>query len=176
METHKRLSKVHTIQDIFDMATEPKEIDMDDLKPLTENILKNKPKLLTPEHSRRVERVDLEYPIIVAYMDGRYVKILDGHHRIVKSLKNNIDTIKVRVLDLTEYDSDDRILIAKLVKILYWYWSNDNNYDTDHQYHIPKGKNAAGQLPLKAGFDTRSRAKSCLNMNDAAAARYIGRL
>jgi len=53
----------------------------------------------------RVQRADLKYPLIVAVSKGRYKSILDGNHRAFKALANNIDTIKVREVDLDAKDT-----------------------------------------------------------------------
>jgi hypothetical protein len=48
----------------------------------------------------RVEAANLDFPIIVSEYKGEFKSILDGQHRLVKSIKNRIDKIKCRVLDL----------------------------------------------------------------------------
>jgi len=48
----------------------------------------------------RVESADLKYPVILSEKNGELTKILDGQHRVVKCLKNNIDKINVRILNL----------------------------------------------------------------------------
>lgn len=48
----------------------------------------------------RVEKAELKYPIIVVKKNGKYKSILDGNHRAFKALKNKLDKIKVKELDL----------------------------------------------------------------------------
>jgi hypothetical protein len=48
----------------------------------------------------RVEAANLDFPIIIAKYKNEYYNILDGQHRLVKSVKNKIKEIKCRVLDL----------------------------------------------------------------------------
>jgi len=144
METHKRLSKATTIQDIFDMTDEPKEIAVNDLKCLWKD--GHKPKLWTPEHAERIQRCDLRFPILVITKNGQYVNLIDGHHRIVKAIQNNVSVVPVRVLNLDGLDVEEQRLVTKLVKILYWHWSNDNNYDNDHQTMIPREKDHQNHL------------------------------
>jgi len=48
----------------------------------------------------RVEAANLDFPIIVSKYKNEYYSILDGQHRLVKSVKNKIKKIKCRVLDL----------------------------------------------------------------------------
>ena len=50
--------------------------------------------------SNRVESADLSFPIVVSKSNGEFKGILDGQHRVVKSIKNGIPTIRARVLNL----------------------------------------------------------------------------
>jgi hypothetical protein len=49
---------------------------------------------------KRVEAANLNFPIIVSKYKNKYDNILDGQHRLVKSVKHGIEKIKCRVLDL----------------------------------------------------------------------------
>ncbi len=62
---------------------------------LIKNLLIN-----TKRDSQRVEFANLDYPVIITKTNGKYTKILDGQHRVVKCINNNIDRIKSRILDL----------------------------------------------------------------------------
>lgn len=48
-------------------------------------------------HARRVESVDLSFPIVIYYFRDQWI-ILDGVHRFTKALMQNIPTIKVKKL------------------------------------------------------------------------------
>lgn len=48
----------------------------------------------------RVDAANLDFPIIISKYNNKYDNILDGQHRLVKSVKNEIEKIKCRVLDL----------------------------------------------------------------------------
>ena len=48
----------------------------------------------------RIEAANLNFPIIISKYKNKYYTILDGQHRLVKSIKNKIKKIKCRVLDL----------------------------------------------------------------------------
>jgi len=50
----------------------------------------------------RVEKSNLDYPIIITTKDDVYYKILDGNHRLQKAINNEIDTIKAKVLKLED--------------------------------------------------------------------------
>jgi hypothetical protein len=55
------------------------------------------------ETKLRSEKSDLSFPIIISKdLDGKYNMILDGHHRLLKAINTNQDTIKAKVLDLRE--------------------------------------------------------------------------
>lgn len=47
----------------------------------------------------RVDAADLNYPIVLVKYQGKFISILDGHHRVVKALRDGVD-VKVKVLDL----------------------------------------------------------------------------
>lgn len=49
---------------------------------------------------KRVEAANLDFPIIVSKYKNKYDNILDGQHRLVKSVKHGIEKIKCRILDL----------------------------------------------------------------------------
>ena len=84
-----KFSDVVKYLDTNNVLTE--EIDPKDL----ESIL-----IQTKREPKRIQASDLKYPIIVTRTQGRYKKVLDGQHRIVKALTNDIPTIKTRILDL----------------------------------------------------------------------------
>jgi len=54
----------------------------------------------TKRDEKRVQSASLDYPILVSKKDGKFTKVLDGQHRVVKALHNKIDKIKTRILDL----------------------------------------------------------------------------
>lgn len=54
----------------------------------------------TERDPNRVNSADLSFPIVVSKSNGEFKGILDGQHRVVKSIQNDIPTIKARVLVL----------------------------------------------------------------------------
>lgn len=54
----------------------------------------------TERDEERVNKSNLRYPVIVTRQNNKFISILDGNHRVEKALKNNVNKIKVRVLDL----------------------------------------------------------------------------
>jgi hypothetical protein len=47
----------------------------------------------------RVEAADLNYPIILVRSEGEFISILDGQHRVVKAIRDDVN-IRAKVLDL----------------------------------------------------------------------------
>ena len=54
----------------------------------------------------RVQAADLNYPMIVTKVNGKYKKILDGQHRLVKAITNKEPTVKIKVLDINTAPDD----------------------------------------------------------------------
>ena len=54
----------------------------------------------TERDPERIDSASLEYPIILSTLNGDFYSVLDGQHRVVKSIKMGIPTIKARILDL----------------------------------------------------------------------------
>lgn len=54
----------------------------------------------TERDPERVDSARLEYPIILSTLNGDFYSVLDGQHRVVKSIKMGLPTIKARILDL----------------------------------------------------------------------------
>jgi hypothetical protein len=84
-----------TLQDLNDYLDENnvvvEEIDTKSI----EDIL-----IETERDPNRVNSADLSFPIVVSKSNGEFKGILDGQHRVVKSIQNDIPTIKARVLVL----------------------------------------------------------------------------
>lgn len=54
----------------------------------------------TKRDEKRINDANLKYPIILTQKDGKITHILDGQHRVVKCIQNNINKIKSKILDL----------------------------------------------------------------------------
>lgn len=84
-----------TLKDIVNFLDENNipviDIGVDELKHLLIDVERD---------PKRVEAADLSYPVIVSKYKGDFKAILDGQHRLVKSVKNGLDTIKCRILHL----------------------------------------------------------------------------
>jgi len=50
----------------------------------------------------RVAAASLEFPIIVVKKDGKFKYVLDGNHRLQKAINQEVETIKAKILDVSE--------------------------------------------------------------------------
>lgn len=124
-------------------------IDVDSISHMCIHVGKN-----DDETKKRSETADLTYPIVIASHNDSYVMILDGHHRLLKCINNNIPTIKAKILNLNEYP--DVLAIECLVgkkmameinkkhqkQILIEMMQQD---EKDGLYNIPNSKEAFNQ-------------------------------
>ena len=58
--------------------------------------------------AERVAAASLEYPIIVVKSGGQYRYVLDGNHRLQKSIDNKVETIKAKILDLDNPETPEK--------------------------------------------------------------------
>lgn len=79
-----------TIKDVMNYLDEGIEIDPKDIKHLLIDVERD---------PNRVEAADLSYPIIVAKSGNEFISILDGQHRVVKALRDDVK-VKAKILDL----------------------------------------------------------------------------
>jgi hypothetical protein len=79
-----------TIKDIMNHLEDDVEIDPNEIKNLLIDVERD---------PIRVENADLSYPIIIAKSGDEFVSILDGQHRVVKALRDDVG-VKARILDL----------------------------------------------------------------------------
>ena len=94
-----------TIKDVFDLIKRKRvpvqEIAVKILEPYAVHKYKTLPHVLD-----RVEKSNLDYPIIVLKeTDGTY-QIPDGHHRLQKAINNKIPCIKAYVIKFEDMPSD----------------------------------------------------------------------
>lgn len=79
-----------TFDDVIEQINESIEIDPNDIKQLLIDVERD---------PSRVEAADLNYPIILVRSEGEFISILDGQHRVVKAIRDDVK-IKAKVLDL----------------------------------------------------------------------------
>jgi hypothetical protein len=76
---------------------EVQEINTDKLKPIVLNFGGSINEI------NRIENSDLQYPVLILVNDDKSIKyILDGNHRIQKSIRNDIPTIKVKLIQFSK--------------------------------------------------------------------------
>ena len=63
---------------------------------------------LPTQGAERVAAANLEYPIIVVKSGGQYRYVLDGNHRLQKSIDNKVETIKAKILDLDNPETPEK--------------------------------------------------------------------
>lgn len=90
-----------TLEDINILLEDIKEIDVEVSTISDFCIHINKTDIDTIDRS---ERADLSYPIIIISEDNEYKMILDGHHRLLKCIRNGIKTIKAKIINIERYD------------------------------------------------------------------------
>ena len=87
--------KVTTLGEIDDFLGD-KTIDINVLE-----LSKQIPPLPT-RGEERVAAASLEFPIIVIKKDGQLKYVLDGNHRLQKAINQEVETIKAKILDVSE--------------------------------------------------------------------------
>lgn len=92
-----------TIKDVIDyldsINAPIKEVDVGKIEPI---LIKQD---YEGENKTRVQKANLEYPLIVVVSKGKYKSILDGNHRAFKAISNNIEKIKLRELNLDKKET-----------------------------------------------------------------------
>ena len=91
-----------TIGDVIDYLGD-KTVDINVLE-----LSKQLPSLPT-QGAERVAAASLEYPIIVVKSGGQYRYVLDGNHRLQKSIDNKVETIKAKILDLDNPETPEKL-------------------------------------------------------------------
>ena len=64
-----------------------------------------KPHLLTwdgdEDEVKKIDSSDLQYPILIFVNDdGKFISIIDGHHRAQKAVRKGLETIKAKVIPI----------------------------------------------------------------------------
>jgi len=73
------------------------QIDTESLKSMALNWDGN------PKENDKIEKSDIQYPVLILVNDDNSFKyILDGNHRIQKSIKNNLPTVIVKLIQFSK--------------------------------------------------------------------------
>ena len=107
---------------------EGNKITLMDLLNATEDIpVKNisveklKPYLLTwdddEEEIKKIDKSDLQYPILILVdNDGKFISIIDGHHRTQKAVRKGLKTIKGKVIPINSLPKDIKKVFGHMGK------------------------------------------------------------
>jgi hypothetical protein len=85
------------------------------------SVEKLKPKLLSwdgdKEEIAKIEKADLQYPILIFVDDNnRFISIIDGHHRAQKAARNDLKTIKAKIIPINSLPKDIRKVFSHMGK------------------------------------------------------------
>jgi hypothetical protein len=85
------------------------------------SVKKLKPHLLTwdsdEEEIKKIEKADLKYPILI-FVDnrGRFISIIDGHHRAQKAVRKGLKTIKGKIIPVNSLPNKMKKVFGHLGK------------------------------------------------------------
>ena len=84
------------------------------------SVKKLKPKLLTwddDNENAKIDKADLRYPILIFVDDNnKFISIIDGHHRAHKAVKNNLKTIKAKIIPINSLPKNIRKVFGHMGK------------------------------------------------------------
>jgi len=72
-----------------------------------------KPHLLTwdgdEDEVKKIDSSDLQYPILIFVNDdGKFISIIDGHHRAQEAVRKGLETIKAKIIPINSLPKDIR--------------------------------------------------------------------
>ena len=83
------------------------------------SVNKIKSKLLTwdddEDEVKKIESADLQYPILIFVNDeGKFISIIDGHHRAQKAVRHKLKTIKAKLIPINSLPKDMRKVFSHM--------------------------------------------------------------
>ena len=80
-----------------------------------------KPHLLTwdgdEDEVKKIESADLQYPILIFVEDsGKFISIIDGHHRAQKAVRKGLKTIKAKIIPINSLPKNIRKVFGHMGK------------------------------------------------------------
>jgi hypothetical protein len=80
-----------------------------------------KPHLLTwdedEDEVKKIDKADLKYPILIFVDDdGKFISIVDGHHRAQKAVRKGLKTIKAKEIPISELPKDIKKVFKYMMK------------------------------------------------------------
>ena len=93
---------------LMDLLNATKDIPVENI-----SVEELKPHLLTwdgdEDEVKKIDSADLQYPILIFVNDdGKFITIIDGHHRAQKAAKQGLETIKAKVIPINSLSKDIR--------------------------------------------------------------------
>ena len=88
-----------TLRQILDLTSDApvQEIDTEQLKSIVLNWDGNS------EEIEKIEKSDIQYPVLILVNDDNAIKyVLDGNHRIQKSIRYELPTVKAKLIKFSE--------------------------------------------------------------------------
>ena len=68
-----------------------------------------------PEEIEKIEKSDLQYPVLIIVSDNNKIKyVLDGNHRVQKSIKNDLPFVKSKLIKISELPEDFQYVLEDL--------------------------------------------------------------
>jgi len=122
----KKLEQTEGLHDTSWENDEGDKITLMDLLNATENIPVEKisveelkPHLLTwdgdENEIKKIESADLQYPILIFVdNDGKFISIIDGHHRAQKAVRKGLETIKAKIIPINSLPKDIRKVFSHM--------------------------------------------------------------
>jgi hypothetical protein len=85
------------------------------------SVEKLKPKLFSwdgdKEEIAKIEKADLQYPILIFVDDdGKFISIIDGHHRAQKAVRHKLKTIKAKIIPINSLPKNFKKVFGHLGK------------------------------------------------------------
>ena len=69
------------------------------------------------EEIKKVEKADLKYPILIFVDDdGKFISIIDGHHRAQKAVRKGLETIKAKIILINSLPKEIRKVFGHMGK------------------------------------------------------------
>lgn len=66
---------------------------------------------------KKIEKSDLRYPILIFVDDdGKFISIIDGHHRAQKAVRNGLKTIKAKQIPISQLPKKIKKVFSHLIR------------------------------------------------------------
>ena len=84
------------------------------------SVKKLKPHLLSwdgdEKENKKINRADLKYPILIFVNDkGKFITIIDGHHRTQKAIRQGLEKIKAKLIPINSLPKKIRKVFKNII-------------------------------------------------------------